>query len=120
MRNNYQHTNVTVLVHGPYLVRSASVSKSTLALRGDSIEKTTLEIFAPHGVDKITWNGKKVKSSRTPYGSLKATLDAPPTIKLPPLTSWRTNDSLPERFPSYDDSGSAWIGKLNSHQTEAI
>jgi beta-galactosidase len=103
----------TVLVHGPYLVRSASVSKSTLALRGDSVEKTTLEIFAPHSVREITWNGKEVKTSRTSYGSLKATLAAPPTIKLPALTSWRSNDSLPERLPSYDDSGPAWIGKLN-------
>lgn len=76
---------VTVLVHGPYLVRSASISKTTLALRGDSVEKTTLEIFAPHSVRKITWNGKEVQTSHTPYGSLKATLAAPPDIKLPPL-----------------------------------
>ncbi|KAH2985959.1 beta galactosidase [Aspergillus fumigatus Z5] len=105
---NVQETE-TVLVHGPYLVRSASISKTTLALRGDSVEKTTLEIFAPHSVRKITWNGKEVQTSHTPYGSLKATLAAPPDIKLPALTSWRSNDSLPERLPSYDDSGPAWI-----------
>jgi hypothetical protein len=104
---------VTVLVHGPYLVRSASISKTTLALRGDSVEKTTLEIFAPHSVRKITWNGKEVQTSHTPYGSLKATLAAPPDIKLPALTSWRSNDSLPERLPLYDDSGPAWIGRLD-------
>ncbi|KAI9044003.1 glycoside hydrolase family 35 protein [Aspergillus affinis] len=104
-----------VLVEGPYLVRAASVSGSTLALRGDSTDKTNLEVFAPKDVKAITWNGKQVKSSETPYGSLKATLAAPPSIKLPSFGSWRSNDSLPERLESYDDSGPAWVDA--NHET---
>ncbi|KKK16977.1 hypothetical protein P175DRAFT_0529889 [Aspergillus ochraceoroseus IBT 24754] len=99
----------SVLVSGPYLVRSARVSRSTLTLRGDSKDDTTLEVFAPRTVKKVTWNGRKVKASETPYGSLKIHLAAPPSIKLPTITGWKTADSLPERFPSYDDAGPAWV-----------
>lgn len=102
----------TVLVSGPYLVRSAKISGSTLALRGDSKGETTLEIFAPQKVKKVTWNGKHVKSSRTRYGSLKAELAKPPSIELPTLSEWRVSDSLPEKLPNYDDSSAAWVGEL--------
>lgn len=107
-----------VLVEGPYLVRSASVSGSTLAIRGDSTDKTDVEVFAPKGVKAITWNGKQVKSSKTSYGSLKATLAAPPAIKLPSFGSWRSNDSLPERLESYDDSGAAWVGTYTNYEDD--
>ncbi|PWY89958.1 putative beta-galactosidase B [Aspergillus heteromorphus CBS 117.55] len=98
-----------VLVQGPYLVRSASVESSTLELKGDSVNETALEIFAPKTVNSVTWNGKQVKTSKTSYGSLKASIAAPASIKLPALTSWRSNDSLPERLSTYDDSGPAWV-----------
>ncbi|KAL2871798.1 glycoside hydrolase family 35 protein [Aspergillus lucknowensis] len=99
----------SVLVGGPYLVRSSRLSGSMLALRGDSKDETTLEIFAPSKVKKVTWNGKSIKVSRTRYGSLKANLAKPPSIKLPALDGWKTSDSLPERFPAYDDSSPAWV-----------
>lgn len=100
-----------VLVSGPYLVRSSKLSESTLALRGDSQGETAMEVFAPNKVKKVTWNGKDIKVSRTNYGSLKGTLAKPPSIELPPLDGWKVSDSLPERFPDYDDSGKAWVGK---------
>lgn len=105
-------------VQGPYLVRSARVSGSTLVLRGDSIDETALEVFASKKVKSVTWNGKKVKTSKTPYGSLTASLEAPPVINLPSLASgtWKSQDSLPERLPSYDDSGPAWVGKSTLYQ----
>ncbi|GAB1217937.1 hypothetical protein ATERTT37_007180 [Aspergillus terreus] len=100
-----------VLVQGPYLVRSASLSGSTLALRGDSVNETALEIFASKKVHTVTWNGKRIKTSRSSYGSLTASLAAPPAVTLPALspTQWKSQDSLPERLPSYDDSGPAWV-----------
>ncbi|KAL2853348.1 glycoside hydrolase superfamily [Aspergillus pseudoustus] len=99
----------SVLVSGPYLVRSSRISGSTLALRGDSNGETTLEVFAPKKVNKITWNGRKIKVSKTRYGSLKANLGKQPSIKLPALDGWKVSDSLPERLADYDDSGAAWV-----------
>ncbi|XHG07467.1 hypothetical protein AWENTII_010610 [Aspergillus wentii] len=103
----------SVLIQGPYLVRGAKITESTLAVTGDSVDATSIEVFAPQTLDTITWNGKEVKTTRTEYGSLRASLAAPPSIKLPSLTSWKTKDSLPERLPSYDDSGEAWAGKCH-------
>ncbi|KAJ5551881.1 hypothetical protein N7461_006579 [Penicillium sp. DV-2018c] len=99
----------SVLVQGPYLVRSAKLSGSKLAITGDVINATTLEVFAPEIVNSVTWNGKKVHTHTTDYGSLKGSLSAPRPIKLPALTAWKSKDSLPERFWSYDDSGAAWV-----------
>ena len=103
-----------VLVQGPYLVRGAGVSGSKLALTGDNTDKTVLEVFAPKNVKSVTWNGKTVHVERTAYGSLKGSVEAPKTIKLPSFGSWKSNDSLPERLASYDDSGAAWVGKYLS------
>ncbi|GKZ78027.1 hypothetical protein AnigIFM56816_001151 [Aspergillus niger] len=106
-----------VLIQGPYLVRSASLEKSTLAIKGDSINETAVEIFAPENVKTITWNGKQLKTSKSSYGSLKATIAAPASIQLPAFTSWKVNDSLPERLPTYDASGPAWVDA--NHMTTA-
>ncbi|KAJ5642440.1 hypothetical protein N7490_006440 [Penicillium lividum] len=99
----------SVLVQGPYLVRGASISKSKLAVTGDVVNSTTIEVFAPKAVESITWNGKAIKASRTAYGSLKGSISAPKSITLPELTSWKSKDSLPERLNTYDDSGAAWV-----------
>ena len=101
-----------VLVQGPYLVRNAKLSGSKLAITGDVVNATTLDIFAPKGVKSVTWNGKKVDTHSTEYGSLKGSLDSPKSIQLPALTLWKSEDSLPERFTDYDDSGVAWVGKF--------
>ncbi|KAL2824945.1 glycoside hydrolase superfamily [Aspergillus cavernicola] len=99
----------SVLVSGPYLVRSSRISGTTLALRGDSDGETTVEVFAPRKVKRITWNGKSLKVSKSRYGSLKASLAKPPSVKLPALDGWKASDSLPERLPTYDDAGPAWV-----------
>ncbi|EEB88193.1 hypothetical protein MPER_14108, partial [Moniliophthora perniciosa FA553] len=44
------------LIHGPYLIRSASVNGTTLALAGDLNGTTTLQIFAPTTFSGVTWN----------------------------------------------------------------
>jgi hypothetical protein len=100
-----------VFVQGPYLVRSAQIKGSTVALTGDIVNSTTLEVFAPKAVKYITWNGKLLKSSGSSYGSLQASLQPPKSVKLPALNTWKFNDSLPERFAEYDDTGIAWTGK---------
>lgn len=103
----------TILIQGPYLVRSATLSKDrrTILITGDIESNTLVEVFAPASVKEISWNGKRVQNGKTAYGSLTAKLAAPDTskISLPKLTSWKSQDTLPERSPSYDDSGPAWV-----------
>jgi hypothetical protein len=100
----------SVLVQGPYLVRSVSLDGSVLALKGDILNSTLIEVFACASAETLSWNGNKLATSRTAYGSLKATVAAfNGTITLPPLDSWKVRDTLPEKLPSYNDSGAAWV-----------
>ena len=66
----------TVIVQGPYLVRSAELTgNSTVALRGDlNKTKTDVELIADDSVTSVSFNGRIVPSQRTAYGSLKFTL----------------------------------------------
>ena len=101
----------TVLVHGPYLVRNASLSNGgrTLDLIGDTDMATKLEVLAGDAVNAITWNGKEIMVSRSIHGGLTGTLSGPTMqLELPALSGWKVHDTLPEREPSYDDSW--WIG----------
>jgi hypothetical protein len=114
--NPFTYENTTIVVQGLYLVRSAAIQKKTIALTGDWSNATTLEVFAPKSVDRVTFNGKEVKTTETSYGSLVGNLkSAPYTVnsiksKLPGLKNWKVNDGLPERQANYDDS--RWIGKV--------
>lgn len=96
---------------GPYLVRSASPDGHSLSLKGDILANNTIiEVFASKEVRAVSWNGKGLRTQRTPYGSLKAGVaSSTPKITLPSLDSWKVHDSLPERLPTYKDDGPAWI-----------
>ncbi|QRV97776.1 glycoside hydrolase family 35 protein [Ceratobasidium sp. AG-Ba] len=99
----------SVLVFGPYLVRSATVQASTLALTGDlkSGGATELELIVPGSIRTVLWNGKPVQVSKTSVGTLKGIIQvANLTPKLPSLKSleWRCADSLPEIAVGFDDS----------------
>ncbi|KAF2866138.1 putative beta-galactosidase B [Massariosphaeria phaeospora] len=100
----------SIIVQGPYLVRSAGLEGNILTLKGDVSNVTTVEIFAPQSATTLTWNGRQLDASRTSYGSLKArTGGLNATIHLPSLEHWKVHDSLPERLAGYDDSGLAWV-----------
>lgn len=105
--------NETVLVQGPYLVRSATYQNADqiVELTGDSDNATHIEVFAAKSIETISWNGKYLTTTKTSYGSLQAQIPGPDTktILLPSLNSWKVHDSLPERFASYNDSGPAWV-----------
>ena len=76
-----------------------------------------MEVFAPEAIESLTWNGKKLPTSRTSYGSLTATISGSnKTIALPPLDSWKVHDSLPERFANYTE-GAGWVDA--NHMTTA-
>ncbi|KAI1125308.1 glycoside hydrolase superfamily [Nemania abortiva] len=103
----------TVLVQGPYLVRSSSIKGSTLELTGDVNNATSIRIFAPKSISTLKWNGEKLRVTSSRSGFLTAQLKAAPSVTLPPLTSWKSADSLPEIRSDYDASGIAW--KIANH-----
>jgi hypothetical protein len=100
----------SVLVQGPYLVRSVALEGSVLALKGDIMNSTTVEVFAYGSAQTLSWNGKKLQTLRTPHGTLKAHVTAfNGTVSLPPMDNWKVNEGLPEKLSSYDDSSAAWV-----------
>ena len=114
-------TNDSILVGGPYLVRSAEISGSNLALRGDLKTDVRLTVIAPRSVGSITWNGQRVSvdvaasSGLTPSGGFVGQLSARKAsasstgtgISVPKLEGWRFHDSLPEIRRGFDDVG--WV-----------
>ncbi|ROW02998.1 hypothetical protein VMCG_05753 [Cytospora schulzeri] len=101
--------NNTVLVQGPYLVRSASISaNTTLQLTGDIDNSTqTITIFAP-SISSVTWNGKPLTITSKDGNMLTGTVQGPPAFTLPPLGPWKWHDSLPEIQPNYTTSPAVW------------
>ncbi|OCL15370.1 glycoside hydrolase family 35 protein [Glonium stellatum] len=99
----------TAFVQGPYLVRSAEVSSSTITLCGDSNQTSTIEVFAAKELDQISWNGNILHTNKTSYGSLKADISGPISFTAPKLGPWKVHDSLPERWSNYSDSDPAWV-----------
>ncbi|KAI0861136.1 glycoside hydrolase superfamily [Xylaria cubensis] len=100
--------NSTVLVQGPYLVRSSSIRRHILELTGDVANKTTIRVFAPKSIRELRWNGESVRISSTANGFLTAQLKGAPSYTLPALSGWKYADSLPEIRSDYDASGVAW------------
>ncbi|KAG5641026.1 hypothetical protein DXG03_006367, partial [Asterophora parasitica] len=121
-------TNESILVGGPYLVRSASISGTDLALRGDLKEGVRLTVIAPRKIRSITWNGENVSgdfsaqsSEVTAIGGFVAELqtssmrDVNGGISVPRLRDWRFRDSLPEIGRKFDDSGWVEANKTNTN-----
>lgn len=109
-----------ILVKGGYLMRTADISGSTLALRGDLEEGTTsLEIIAPASKSRtITLNGERLQLKKTAHGTVTATRRVQlPNVKLPNLSAltWKAADSLPEISATYSDS--KWV--TADHKTTA-
>ncbi|KAF8968901.1 glycoside hydrolase family 35 protein [Flammula alnicola] len=118
-------TNISILVGGPYLVRDATLSGSTLALRGDLKTDVRLTVIAPQSIRSITWNGEKVSgdltasASLTQSGGFVGPLLLSPSltgIKVPQLTGWKFKDSLPEIQESFNDN--SWA--IANHTTTNI
>lgn len=101
---------LSVIVLGPYLVRSTSIEGSTLKLDGDYSDTSSLEIYAPSSIHKVVFNNAEIRVHRTLQGSLVGDLKTPShtttSIKsiLPALDIWKSADNLPERQAGYDDS----------------
>ncbi|MGW4275706.1 glycoside hydrolase family 35 protein [Streptomyces seoulensis] len=111
-----------VLVHGPELVRSASVRGGTLHLTGDTVAPAALEVWGPAGVHAVTWNGGAVRTVTTGSGSLRAVAPLPgvPEVPLPVLDGWRTRTENPEAAPGFDDAAWPVADRTASHSTTPV
>lgn len=63
-------------------------------------------IYAGANITSVTWNSQSLSVSKTAYGSLKVTIPGSEDtqIILPTLGDWKSNNTIPEISPSYDDS----------------
>ncbi|KAG2354709.1 glycoside hydrolase family 35 protein [Suillus spraguei] len=118
-------TNSSILVGGPYLVRNATITGSTLALRGDLNDSVQLTVIAPDDVKSVTWNGIPISadvaaaSNLTAQGGFVAQLNPSSTVlgfTPPALTNWKYADSLPEIRSGFSDAD--WT--LANHTTTNI
>ena len=110
-------TNTTVLVGGPYLVRNATISRDTLALRGDLNASVPLTVVAPPEVRQVTWNGARV-SMRSEGALLTGRLTESASVRgasVPKLTGWKFSDSLPEVQSGFDDSSWTVANKTSTN-----
>ena len=93
-----------VLVEGGYLIRSATVNGSVLALTGDTSAGGPLVVWAGTTARSVTWNGRPIQVSPGAAGSLSGTVPGPSAVSLPSLTNWRFAYETPEAQPGFDDS----------------
>lgn len=109
-------TNQSILVGGPYLVRDATITGTTLALSGDLKTDVRLTVIAPRSITAITWNGQNVSGDLaaaalvTAIGGFVAQLKTSKNlagVSVPTLSNWKYQDSLPEVGMSFDDS--TWV-----------
>jgi beta-galactosidase GanA len=109
------------LERGPPLVRSADVRGTTLSLTGDTIRESELEIWAAADVRQVTWNGERIRTTKTPSGSLLATqpLQGARRHTLPDLSraTWRYERESPEAQPAFDDSSWAKADRVRTNST---
>lgn len=100
-------TSSSVIVKGGYLLRTASITNTTLDLTGDLNSTTSLVVIgSPSPVAALTFNNATVPTTTDNQGLLCATIPfTPPNVTLPTLTDlpWKYIDSLPEIQPTYDD-----------------
>ncbi|KAG6038466.1 hypothetical protein E4U41_004149 [Claviceps citrina] len=112
-----------VILHGGYLVRSASISGDTLSVRADFNASTALEVVSvPSGITKLSVNGQSLRYITTSTGTWLARPDIRiPSVAIPDLSNltWYKMDSLPEIDPSYDDSRWPTASKKSTDKPQA-
>jgi beta-galactosidase len=108
----------TILVYGPYLVRSAEINGNHLTLTGDTDATTNIEIVVTSKVRHVTWNGVNVVVKSTSYGTLTAKIAGPQqNIQIPDLTKsvWKYSSASPETSNTFDDS--QWLSADHMNTT---
>ncbi|MBC9724150.1 beta-galactosidase [Streptomyces sp. TRM68367] len=118
----YETPSGPLLVYGPALLRSATLSGATVHLAGDTIGETGLEVWAPRGITHVTWNGRPVRTRLTRAGSLVivGVLPGVPRPALPALDGWRRRTENPESAPDFDDSDWTVADRTTSFSTTRV
>ncbi|GAA3432719.1 beta-galactosidase [Kutzneria kofuensis] len=106
-----------VLVRGTHLLRTANYSGHTLALTGDTDTDGSVEVFS--AADRITWNGRDVRTQSTGSGSRTGTLPVAKPVTLPALTNWKHQQESPESQPGFDDSTWPVADKMTTNSSTA-
>ena len=101
-----------VLIQGPALVRSVTISGDTIDITGDTAAAGNIAVFTTPSVHKIIWNGAAIASFVFPFGSVVGGIPGPKPVSLPPLTNWVSQYETLEAQPSFDDS--AWAVAANT------
>ncbi|KAI2637638.1 glycoside hydrolase family 35 protein [Hypomontagnella submonticulosa] len=100
----------SLIVNGPYLVRSASINGDVLSLSADFNRSTVVEVIgSPTNTNTLKINGEKT-GFEVQDGRIVANISyIAPSLKLPSLSnlSWTYVNSLPEIEAGYDDS--TWV-----------
>ncbi|GGW38791.1 beta-galactosidase [Streptomyces lucensis JCM 4490] len=118
----YDTPSGTLLVYGPKLLRHVELRGSEIHLTGDVTDATSLEVWAPRGLDTLVWNGRALHTRVTLSGSLMTTdlLPEVPEVVLPELSGWRTRTENPEAGPNFDDSSWQVAGRTSSFSTTPV
>ncbi len=102
--------SASLIIKGPYLVRTASINGSSLAIQADFNVSTTIEVIgAPSDIQSLIINNVEHDFSYGIAGSLVTYVTvSQPELDIPDLSSldWYYLDSLPEIAANYDDG--AW------------
>lgn len=88
-------TNSTLLVSGPYLLRSAEIKGNTVALTGDLDKDTVVSVYGASKSAKVTWNGKSVSVSASSVvdGLVEGRVTiSKGQINVPTLSNWKYSD----------------------------
>ncbi|WP_320775041.1 beta-galactosidase [Streptomyces sp. CRN 30] len=111
-----------VLVYGPALLRGVELSGSTAKLTGDVRGATGLEVWAPHGITGVTWNGTAptVAVSRANSLTIEGLLPAAPAVAPPALGTWRRRAGNPESDPDFDDGDWTRADRTRSHSATPV
>ncbi|KAK6536689.1 hypothetical protein TWF281_000910 [Arthrobotrys megalospora] len=102
--------DLPVIIKGSYLLRTAKFSGNTLALTGDTNGTTVFEVIAPKKAQAYTWNGKRIDTDLTRYGTQEGRYrTTTPRVDVPDLArlKWKYINTLPEVSSGYDDS--SWV-----------
>lgn len=112
----------SIIARAGYLLRTASVSGSTVSLTGDLNATTTIEVIGGAPAEgALVFNGQKVQTTITKAGALVGNVAfAKPQLSIPDLSklTWKYIDSLPEIQSTYDDS--KWPNANHTYSNNTI
>lgn len=114
-----------IIVKVGYLMRTVKITGDQIEIIGDVNSTTVIEIiFAPvRNLNTISFNKKKLQTSRTKLGTSTATVGYnKPCLTTPNLAAleWKFLNSLPEIEPSYDDSAWADCSKKTTNNPRGL